>query len=69
MLPDVKQTSYVLVLLLVALLLGCDTFTVSRTSSGGTSSGQSSRAVGQFDYYLLNLSWSPEFCHSHPDSR
>ena len=19
-----------------------------------------------FDYYLLNLSWSPEFCHSHP---
>lgn len=21
-----------------------------------------------FDYYLLNLSWSPEFCHSHPDA-
>lgn len=21
-----------------------------------------------FDYYLLNLSWSPEFCHSHPDN-
>jgi ribonuclease T2 len=20
----------------------------------------------KFDYYLLNLSWSPEFCHSHP---
>jgi ribonuclease T2 len=20
-----------------------------------------------FDFYLLNLSWSPEFCHSHPD--
>lgn len=20
-----------------------------------------------FDYYLLNLSWSPEFCYSHPD--
>ena len=20
------------------------------------------------DYYLLNLSWSPEFCHSHPDA-
>jgi ribonuclease T2 len=34
----------------------------------------SSQAVAQttptgsqnFDYYLLNLSWSPEFCHSHP---
>ena len=21
-----------------------------------------------FDYYLLNLSWSPEFCHSHADA-
>lgn len=23
---------------------------------------------GNFDYYLLNLSWSPEFCQSHPDA-
>ena len=22
---------------------------------------------GAFDYYLLTLSWSPEFCHSHAD--
>ncbi|HTS37934.1 MAG TPA: ribonuclease T2 [Candidatus Solibacter sp.] len=22
---------------------------------------------GEFDYYLLTLSWSPEFCHGHPD--
>ena len=21
---------------------------------------------GAFDYYVLALSWSPEFCHSHP---
>ena len=21
---------------------------------------------GTFDFYLLNLSWSPEFCHTHP---
>jgi ribonuclease T2 len=21
-----------------------------------------------YDFYLLNLSWSPEFCYSHPDS-
>jgi ribonuclease T2 len=28
---------------------------------------QSAPAASQaFDYYLLNLSWSPEFCHSHP---
>jgi ribonuclease T2 len=25
-----------------------------------------SDAPQSFDYYLLNLSWSPEFCHSHP---
>jgi ribonuclease T2 len=23
---------------------------------------------GQFDYYLLTLSWAPEFCHGHGDS-
>lgn len=23
---------------------------------------------GVFDYYVLALSWSPEFCHSHPSS-
>src|SRR5947208_1570815 len=21
-----------------------------------------------FDYYLLNISWSPEYCHSHPSA-
>jgi ribonuclease T2 len=25
-------------------------------------------APGQFDFYLLNLSWSPEFCSTHGDS-
>ena len=25
-------------------------------------------AASGFDYYLLNLSWSPEFCHGHPDA-
>src|SRR5215472_14020606 len=31
---------------------------------------QRQRASGQpgvFDYYVLALSWSPEFCHSHPE--
>ena len=26
------------------------------------------QAGGGFDFYLLNLSWSPEFCYSHPDA-
>ena len=25
-----------------------------------------SAAPQSFDYYLLNISWSPEYCHSHP---
>jgi len=27
-----------------------------------------SQQPGKFDYYLLTLSWSPEFCYSHADS-
>lgn len=25
-------------------------------------------APGKFDFYVLNLSWSPEFCHGHPNA-
>jgi ribonuclease T2 len=27
-----------------------------------------SQAASAFDYYLLTLSWAPEFCHSKPDN-
>lgn len=42
----------------------------TQTTSGPYSS-HSNRAVpqaasGSFDLFLLNLSWSPEYCHSHP---
>ena len=30
--------------------------------------GRASAAPGQFDFYVLNLSWSPEFCHGHPSA-
>jgi ribonuclease T2 len=30
--------------------------------------GPQATAPQNFDYYLLNLSWSPEFCHSHPSA-
>ena len=29
---------------------------------------QADTAPGQFDYYLLSLSWSPAFCIQRPDS-
>jgi len=38
-------------------------------TANSTSSQPSALTIGTgFDYYLLNLSWSPEFCHSHPDA-
>ena len=37
-----------------------------RPRRGGGNTGEDHTA--SFDYYLLNLSWSPEFCYSHPDA-
>lgn len=56
-------------MIVIALSTGCKT-----APSGPEPSHQSRtsvpRAAGaqNFDYYLLNLSWSPEFCHSHPNA-
>lgn len=33
------------------------------TAFGGQ--GQARNQAGAFDFYLLTLSWTPEFCHSH----
>ncbi len=52
----------IIALLLLAVLgaaTGLSKHHASRHAGQGT--------PGQFDYYLLTLSWSPEFCHSHPD--
>jgi ribonuclease T2 len=35
-------------------------------SSQAVAQTPSSAAAQPFDYYLLNISWSPEYCHSHP---
>jgi ribonuclease T2 len=36
--------------------------------SGAAVAQSAADAPQGFDYYLLNLSWSPEFCHSHPNN-
>jgi ribonuclease T2 len=33
-----------------------------------SSSAAASPSSGGFDYYVLNLSWAPEFCYSRPDN-
>lgn len=63
---------------LPALLLGLLPLTACNTASRNTSTPPPSQAsplqsraapptpTGNFDLFLLNLSWSPEYCHSHP---
>jgi len=63
---SVKQSSFALALVFLGLL-GYRSFTASSPSAVAASSGQQQgRSAAQFDFYLLNLSWSPEFCYSHP---
>src|SRR5262252_5239962 len=53
-------------LILLAALLLFATTARSQHHPGGSNSNQGSHGKpGVFDYYLLTLSWSPEFCNSH----
>ena len=61
------------VALLLLALLGCNpntnpaaTQTAERTAQ--PQSRNLPTATQNFDFYLLNLSWSPEFCHSHANA-
>jgi ribonuclease T2 len=71
----VKEIS-ILATALSLLLLGCNAPTTTtkptvipeKTSPQQARISQAETAEQPFDYYLLNLSWSPEFCHSHPNA-
>jgi ribonuclease T2 len=57
-----RKTGVLIAVLLLALLAAAAGYSKhhgSRQATQGT--------PGVFDYYLLTLSWSPEFCHSHAD--
>jgi ribonuclease T2 len=62
----------ILLSLLLLCAAGCNApVPVSTTPAATRHSNAGKRALPQatgaqsFDYYLLNLSWSPEYCHSH----
>ena len=67
-----KHGVHLVVLALLLSLSACKSSqepTVPHATSGPASAASpdiASRAASGFDFYLLNLSWSPEFCHSHP---
>jgi ribonuclease T2 len=53
-----RQMKLTIVAVCVAVVLIADCKSGAQSGSGA--------APGSFDFYLLNLSWSPEYCHSHP---
>jgi ribonuclease T2 len=59
-------------LILLTLSLGCNTTTpapTTTTEQPHTTPAIASQPTNQpFDYYLLNLSWSPEFCATHANA-
>ena len=72
-----KQTSFGFLISCLVLMLGCTQPTSSSpaakpeaepTSSASLSAPRTTTSA-RFDFYLLNLSWSPEFCHSHPTAK
>ncbi len=68
---------WAVVVLVGALVLGgCKGTAPTNTDPGSRAAGVPAggaarqRAAGgaNFDYYLLNISWSPEYCHGHPSA-
>ena len=72
-----KNASTLAIILLPLLLLGCNTSkaptqspdAAQQTPRQQTRIPQAVLSDQPFDYYLLNLSWSPEFCETHPTAR
>jgi ribonuclease T2 len=61
----VNRTKFIVALLLL-VPAGCHSHPgLSDAAQSGRSQGRASAA---FDFYLLNLSWAPEFCYSHPSA-
>ncbi len=53
--------------LLLLIFLATITFMASAACARGHSRTHENADVGQFDYYLVSLSWSPSFCETHPN--
>jgi len=63
-----KPAAFTVTLALLLSFTGCKS-SAPTSAANSASSQRASLPIGSgFDYYLLNLSWSPEFCHSHPDA-
>ncbi len=62
-----KKIALSFALLLTSILSSCSA-PVTTSSPAASSQSVAPVSASNFDYYLLSLSWSPEFCFSHRDS-
>ena len=65
-----KERAFALgIVILAAAIAGCRSQPATRESAKTQPARETARLTASgFDYYLLNLSWSPEFCYSHPSA-
>lgn len=65
-----KQSLTAFSLALLFVIAGCKSAPTSASQPAPVASASAAlpSAGSGFDYYLLNLSWSPEFCYSHPSA-
>lgn len=66
MMSAMKQSAYALVL--VCLLAAACRSRTAAPMRGEAETTSAHKTGASFDYYLLNLSWSPEYCYSHPSA-
>jgi len=59
------------IIIATALLLAASGAAIARKSGQSSHHGRSAPAAtgttGEYDYYVMALSWSPTFCQTHPD--
>ena len=56
--------------LVILVAAGCRSNPPANQPEAAQPAQSSAASAGSgFDYYLLNLSWSPEFCYSHPSAQ
>ena len=55
--------------LLPLVFLAATTLVISTAGARGHSRTHENASIGEFDYYLVALSWSPSFCETHPDEK
>lgn len=66
-----KKTAAISIAILLVMLGGCKQQPAQSSAHQRSSRRHALPATGStsaFDYYLLNLSWSPEFCYNHPNA-